>query len=70
MDSKNWYKSKGVWGGLVAMVTGLIFTAFKIDLEPEHDTIIELIMSIVTLIGGITAFIGRIVAKTTIKKPE
>jgi len=67
-DVKQWYKSKTIWAALVAAVTGTLLTFGVVNLEGEMDAIVETIMKIVTAVSGVVALIGRLVAKTEIKK--
>ncbi len=65
--SKDWYKSKTVWAGVVTMVIGIL-SRFGIGaVEGTEDSIVEVIMQFVTIGGGIMTIIGRVVAKGKIK---
>jgi len=63
METKRWYLSKTVWAGIVTAVVGTLSMLGVGQLEGEEETITTLIMSIVTIVMGILAVIGRIVAK-------
>ena len=65
--SKSWYLSKAVWGSLVAVVVGtLMMFGVGTELEGEETAIVELIMQIVAVAGGVVALIGRVVARKNI----
>ncbi len=65
-EKKKWWKSKTEWAALVTVAIGLL-AAFGVGgLEAEKETIVELIMSIVVVVSGVMAFVGRLTAKTKI----
>jgi len=72
MESKAWYKSRGVWGGVITAVIGII-TLFAADLGAalggEAEAITDAAMGLVELFGGVLALVGRIGAKGRIKAP-
>lgn len=60
MESKSWYSSKTVWGGLIALVSGLLGIA-GITISPEEqELIIMSVTAIASSIGGLLAVYGRI----------
>ena len=66
-DEKNWYASKGVWGGVVAAGAGLAgVLGYAID-EATQAHIVELAVSAAALVGGVLALIGRIKASKAVK---
>lgn len=66
-NSKSWYLSKAIWGSLVAVVVGtLMMFGVGTELEGEETAIVEMIMQIVAVVGGVVALIGRIVARKNI----
>ena len=66
-NSKSWYLSKAIWGSLVAVVIGtLLMFGVGTELEGEETAIVELIMQIVAVVGGVVALIGRVVARKNI----
>ena len=64
-ESKQWYTSKAVWGGVVAMLLGVVGT-FGVDLATEQDSIVELLVQIGVVVGGALALFGRLYAKKRI----
>ena len=68
-ETKQWYLSKGVWGGIVAAVIGVLSMFGVGAVNAEQETITELIMQIVSVIAGIVAVYGRITANKNITKP-
>lgn len=62
-DNKKWYQSKGVWGGLAAVVAG-VGAAFGLDLDAGQLT--EVMLALGAAVGGIIAIIGRMKASKKI----
>jgi len=61
---KPWWKSRAVWGGIVAAVAPLLaMLGVNID-EPQ---LLNIIMSLVAVAGGIAAVYGRVVAVERIR---
>lgn len=66
-DMKEWYKSKAVWGGLLAVVAG-IAGVFGYTVSAEDQSILaEAAVSAVSVVGGLLAVFGRIKASKGIK---
>lgn len=64
---KAWYESKGMWGGVVALVAGVAGAAgYALSVE-EVDNLTTLITSLASGLGGLLAMYGRKKAATTIK---
>ena len=72
MDSKKkWYKSKGVDGslvGIITMVVLLVMKGFGLDADSEQSNITEIVTAVLALVGMIVALIGRLKADTKISK--
>ena len=64
-ETKPWYTSKGVWGGVVAMILGILATA-GLDIGSEQDTIVDLLVQIGVVVAGLLALVGRLKAKNRI----
>ena len=63
-NTKTWWASKGVWGGIIAVGAG-IAGMFGIDIDPEAQlTLAQKIPLVVVEVGGIWAIIGRLVASS------
>jgi hypothetical protein len=58
VDSKKWWQSKAVWGGIVTIVSAIGDMVTKG--QPTAD-------NLMTLAGGILAVYGRVMATTAIK---
>jgi hypothetical protein len=58
MESKSWWQSKAVWGGIVAAL-GAISDICVNGMRPE---------SVTALLGAVMAIYGRIVANAAITK--
>lgn len=71
METKAWYQSKAVWGGIIAVVSGILGLFGKqIDKETQEflsQSAVELSTAVMTIIGGIVAIYGRIKADKLIK---
>lgn len=68
-QSKPWYASKTIWGGLVALLAGLagVF-GYGVSAEAQ-TTLTESLVGIGASIGGLIAVYGRVTAKSAINKP-
>lgn len=67
IETKSMWASKGVWGGIIAVVaSGAGIWGYTIT-PADQGNIVELITSIVALGGGALAIIGRIFASKKIK---
>lgn len=65
-NTKPWYASKGVWGGLIATGATLL-NAFGIEVTPEdQNTLISGVTQMVAVGGAVVAVFGRIVANSRI----
>lgn len=67
---KPWYKSKGVWGGIVAALAAGA-GAFGIDVDPDaQDAIVKHVTTLAGAVGGLLAVAGRLVATDKIKSSK
>ena len=67
MDSKYWWQSRAVWGGVIAIVAG-IGPLVGVVLEPDtQNALIECLTGLFAAVGGLLALIGRLQASTTIQ---
>ena len=67
-NSKKWWQSKAVWGGLIAAgsaVAGLLFDVY-ID-EATQAQVVDLVLVVAGGAGGLLAIFGRIKANKGIK---
>ena len=66
--NKSWYQSKGVWGGLVAVVAGIV-TLFGYQMSPaDQASAVDLVVGLVEMLGGFTALWGRVTAGKVIRR--
>ena len=64
---KEWYKSKAIWGGLIA-VGSAIAGAFGVIISADtQDQIAELVVVGASAVGGLLAIYGRVKAEQQIK---
>lgn len=72
LDGKEWWKSKTVWGGVVAfMASALGFYGVALGEDEKvtlTDALTDLVPSIVALGGSLVSIYGRLVAKKQITK--
>lgn len=67
MNYKSWYTSKAIWGALIAGVAALLNAYTNVDLDAgEIESIAQLVVDTVGLVGSGLAVYGRIVADTKI----
>ena len=63
MNNKPWWKSKGVWGGVVAALAA-VAAVFGITVdEVTQKVILDAIVAVTAAIGAILAIVGRVKAK-------
>lgn len=69
MDStKQWWKSKTVWGGLITLGAA-VAGAFGVSVDAEtQGMIVEYVSITASAIGGLVAILGRIKADKRIGK--
>ncbi|MCK8781764.1 hypothetical protein M0654_17420 [Rhizobium sp. NTR19] len=66
-DTKHWYRSKTVWGALIAVAASLLQVA-GLQLGPDVQAdLVELIVTSAGVVGGLLAIYGRIVADSGIR---
>ncbi|MBR0556345.1 hypothetical protein J5J10_11715 [Ciceribacter sp. L1K23] len=66
-DDKEWYRSKTVWGGLIAVAAPLLDLAgFPIDQAMQADLSDKLAL-LAASVGGLLAIWGRLTATSTIR---
>ena len=71
-DTKKWYTSKTIWGGLIMMVSTILQVTGIVDITPdEQSTVIEGVLGVVSwigqLVGAVLAIYGRIKASKSIE---
>jgi hypothetical protein len=68
--AKAWWMSRGVWGGVVAALAGLAgIWGYSIPAE-DQARVVELIVAIVSAVGGVVAVVGRAMAKRPIRRSK
>jgi hypothetical protein len=61
--NKSWYTSKAIWGALVAGAAALLNAYTTVDLDAgEIESITQLIVDVVGIVGSGLAVYGRITA--------
>ena len=68
-EVKPWYLSKGVWGGIVAMVAAVLAPIFGVSLDVETQVnITNILVSLSGVVGGALSVYGRVKAQVKISK--
>jgi len=68
--SKTWYRSKTVWGALIA-VTASMLQVTGVDLTPDvQSDLADLAVVFAGIIGGALSIYGRIAADTAIRRRQ
>lgn len=65
-EEKAWYRSKTIWGGIVAFVAA-VSGLFGIDIDQASGEALAVALTdAVAAIGAVVAIVGRLDAQTTI----
>lgn len=64
-QSKKWWQSTTIWGGLTAVIAG-IAGAFGLDAAGVSSDLGEIAMGVVATVGGVISIVGRFKAKKQI----
>lgn len=67
MNKKEWYQSKTVWGGLLAVVSAVAMAFGYTITEADQLALVDNLATAGAAFGGLLAVYGRIASKTTIK---
>lgn len=71
METKKWWQSRAVWGGIIAVISGVIGVFGKqIPAETQEflsEQAVNIATAIGTVFGGVLAVYGRIRADKLIK---
>lgn len=66
-ETKSWYMSKTVWGGLIAVAAGAA-GAFGYTVAPDDQAqIVDAAVVVATLVGGLLSVFGRVMASKAVK---
>lgn len=67
-EDKEWYESKGVWGGVITVLAS-VSGAFGVTISMEEQEMITgLAVTTITGISGLVSLIGRLVADKKIRR--
>lgn len=65
-DSKGWYSSRTIWGGIIA-VGAAIAGAFGYTVsDVDQSQLMEIVSTVAAALGGVVAIWGRITASKSI----
>lgn len=68
METKKWWESKAVWGGIVAVLAGGA-GLFGVSLGAEDQAqVVDAVLAIASAVGGLLAVYGRVKADTKVGK--
>ncbi len=60
-DSKPWYMSITMWGGLIALLSPVLGRVLHAEIDPDTQTdLASIIVAIASAIGGLVAIWGRL----------
>ena len=66
-ETKSWYMSKSVWGGMVAIVAaGLAAFGYTVGAD-DQSVIVDTVVAIAGGLGGVLAIVGRVKATKQVK---
>lgn len=72
LENKPWYQSKGCIGSLIVIsvaILGAIGMAKPAEeITAAQGTIVDWVMQIGVIVGGVVALVGRITAKTNVTR--
>lgn len=68
-DTKGFFESTGVWGGLLSLVGGVSFAGYSLTAE-DAASIVPLAQGIVGAVGGLVAIYGRVKATKRIGRVQ
>lgn len=60
--TKSAFASKGVWGGIVAFVSGLSAAVAPMLGLAEGASVLQVVLALISASGGLGAILGRLVA--------
>jgi hypothetical protein len=67
IDTKPWYQSRSIWGGLVALLAGI---AGIVGVEIDAGTSEALVLALTNgaaAVGAVIAILGRLAAQKTLR---
>ena len=66
-DVKAWYRSRTVWGALIAILASLAHAAGVEVTAGDEAELADLLVAAVGVVGGLVALIGRISASRRVR---
>ena len=66
-DVKAWYRSRTVWGALIAILASLAHAAGVEVTTGEESELADLLVAAVGTLGGLVALYGRILARRRVR---
>lgn len=67
-DSKPWYASKGIWGGIIAAVTAAL-AAFGVTItESDQESLVQSGLALVAAVSAVLGVYGRAKASKKLSK--
>lgn len=66
-DEKKWYESKGVWGGIIALLAAIAGAFGYTVTGDDQQALSEIALSLGGAVGGLLAIYGRVKASKRVK---
>ncbi|QBQ54950.1 hypothetical protein [Nitrosococcus wardiae] len=66
-QSKAWYQSRGVWGGVVTIAAAAAGAVGVVISPEQQDLIVNSVVAIATGVGGLLSLYGRLKADKPIQ---
>jgi len=67
VETKNWWESRSVWGGVMAVVAGVAgWMGYNVPVELQ-GLLTDSLLSVVATVGGILAVYGRVKATASVE---
>ncbi len=67
-ESKSWWASKTVWGGVIALVSMVTGAIWGVDLDTDTQSqLVEIGVLVGGSVGSLVAIYGRVTAQKSVK---
>ncbi len=70
IDSKSWWQSKTVWGGIIALLAGVLGLFGYNLVEADQAQLVEIGSGAAVVVGSLIAIVGRVRASKVVGKSE
>lgn len=69
-NNKSWWQSKTVWGGVIALVAGILGIFGYNLVETDQAELVEIGSGVAVVLGSLISIFGRVKASKSIGKSE